>query len=114
MNSTEKLPDRRSHHASFIFNHKLYIYGGHDIQDGPKTCLWSLNLRNLAQHNDSDFMEEKINNLLWVEVPTKGLSPRKLNTFFFISLAPLTNCSYVNYRNYLYIFGGSFGLDNSS
>jgi hypothetical protein len=87
MNSTKKLPERRSHHASFIFNHNLYIYGGHDIKDGSNTSLWSLNLSNLHKASDSDSMQEIINNLAWIEIPTKGQKPRKFYPFILFFLA---------------------------
>ena len=74
MNSTEKLPQRRSHHGSFVHNHKLYVYGGHDIQDGKQSSLWSLNVSKLNRtHN----LQECIDDLVWVEIPTQGFKLRK-------------------------------------
>ena len=44
-------PDRRGYHSSFIHNKRLFIYGGHDIREGPKDSLWMLDMKKL---NDFD------------------------------------------------------------
>lgn len=41
-----KVPERRGYHSSFIYNNKLYIYGGHDIREGSLDNLWVIDLNN--------------------------------------------------------------------
>ena len=40
-------PDRRGYHSTFVHNKRLYIYGGHDIREGSKDSLWTLDLKKL-------------------------------------------------------------------
>jgi hypothetical protein len=42
------MPDRRSYHSSFIYENKMYIYGGLDIQNGSLESLWELDLNTLS------------------------------------------------------------------
>ena len=37
-------PDRRSYHSSFIFEKKLFVFGGLDIREGSLNSLYELNL----------------------------------------------------------------------
>lgn len=37
-------PDRRSYHASFIFDKRLFVFGGLDIREGSLDSLFELNL----------------------------------------------------------------------
>lgn len=40
-------PERRGYHTSFMYQGKLYIYGGYDINEGLLNNLWCLNIDNL-------------------------------------------------------------------
>ena len=40
-----KLPDRRGYHSTFVWNSKLFIYGGNDIKEGS---LWMLDLSTMT------------------------------------------------------------------
>lgn len=42
-------PDRRSYHSSFVFDKKLYVYGGLDIREGSLNSLFELNLQLLGE-----------------------------------------------------------------
>jgi hypothetical protein len=41
-------PERRSYHSSFIYDNRLFIFGGLDIREGSMNSLWELNLRYLS------------------------------------------------------------------
>lgn len=41
------MPERRSYHSSFVYEDKMYIYGGLDIQNGSVDTLWELDLNHL-------------------------------------------------------------------
>ena len=47
-------PDRRSYHSSFIFDKKLYVYGGLDIREGSINSLYELNLQCLQELNNDE------------------------------------------------------------
>ena len=40
-------PERRSYHSSFVYDNRLFIFGGLDIREGSLNTLWELNLNNL-------------------------------------------------------------------
>lgn len=47
-----KLPEKRSHHSSVIYNGHLYIYGGEDTREGKYDTLWKLNLDEFISIGD--------------------------------------------------------------
>ena len=49
MRFKDQQPDRRSYHSTFIFDRKLYVYGGLDIEDGSLNSLYELNLQCLDE-----------------------------------------------------------------
>jgi len=42
-------PDRRSYHASFIYDKRLFVFGGLDIREGSLNSLFELNLQCLGE-----------------------------------------------------------------
>lgn len=63
-------PERRSYHSSFVFDNRLFIFGGLDIQQGSLSSLWELNLDNLK---DLDVEEgHRKENCGWKLVKTTG------------------------------------------
>ena len=42
-------PDRRSYHSSFVFDKKLFVFGGLDIREGSLNSLFELNLQCLGE-----------------------------------------------------------------
>ena len=42
-------PDRRSYHSSFIFDKRLFVYGGLDIREGSLNSLYELSLQCLGE-----------------------------------------------------------------
>ena len=42
-------PERRAYHSSFISKGKLYIYGGHDINDRTYNSMWTLDLEKVRR-----------------------------------------------------------------
>jgi len=49
------VPERRSYHSSFVFENKIYIYGGLDIQNGSINSLWELDLSLLSDLESEDY-----------------------------------------------------------
>ena len=37
-------PDRRSYHSSFVFDKRLFVYGGLDIREGSLNSLYELSM----------------------------------------------------------------------
>jgi hypothetical protein len=37
-------PERRSYHSTFVYDNKMYVMGGLDIQNGSMNSLWELDL----------------------------------------------------------------------
>ena len=64
------LPERRSYHSSFVYDNKLYIYGGLDIQNGSVNTLWELDL-GLVPDLDSEDQEKRLA-CSWRQVPQQG------------------------------------------
>lgn len=50
------MPERRSYHSTFVFENKLYIYGGLDIQKGSVSTLWEMDMSliNELEAEESD------------------------------------------------------------
>lgn len=44
-------PERRAHHATFIFNNTVYIHGGEDLYDGIIGNMWSFSLEFMNKSN---------------------------------------------------------------
>lgn len=42
-------PDRRSYHSSFVFDKKLFVFGGLDIREGSLNSLFELNLQCMGE-----------------------------------------------------------------
>ena len=47
-------PDRRSYHSSFIFDKRLFVYGGLDIREGSLNSLFELSLQCLGEINQDE------------------------------------------------------------
>lgn len=45
-------PERRSCHASFVFENQLYIHGGNDVNEGCLSNMWALDLTKAAKNQD--------------------------------------------------------------
>ena len=62
-------PDRRSYHSSFVFDEKLYVYGGLDIREGSLDSLFELSLKCLDEINpdelSSPYGEPILSNFRW-------------------------------------------------
>mmetsp|Transcript_11671 Transcript_11671/g.11592 ORF Transcript_11671/g.11592 Transcript_11671/m.11592 type:complete len:90 (+) Transcript_11671:105-374(+) len=52
-----KYPERRGYHSSFIYNHKLFIFGGRDIREGTMGSMWQLDLLALDDFEKSDLSQ---------------------------------------------------------
>ena len=39
-------PERRGYHSSFVYDNKLFVYGGRDIQMGYKDNIWFIDLKD--------------------------------------------------------------------
>ena len=54
MRFKDQQPDRRSYHSTFVFDRKLYVYGGLDIREGSLNSLYELNLSCLNELLDEE------------------------------------------------------------
>ena len=59
----------------------MYLYGGHDIREGPLESLWAFDLDkmgNLSELSDTSPGPDTHAQMDWVKVETSGKSPGKL------------------------------------
>jgi len=91
-----KLPEKRSHHSSIVYQNFLYVFGGEDSREGKYGNLWRLNLdefieieskadEDLGREDGKDSEEEETQSptrdekLHWRLIETKGKQPGKLS-----------------------------------
>lgn len=43
-------PERRGYHTSFIHDGKLYVHGGHDLNECTYANMWALDLNKLVSY----------------------------------------------------------------
>lgn len=56
-----KQPTRRSYHSSFIYDKRLYVFGGLDIREGSLTTLYELPLSCLNEvFSENDFDDRSL------------------------------------------------------
>lgn len=106
-----KLPEKRSHHSSVVYNGCLYIYGGEDSREGKYDTLWRLNLdefieigaKALEEHHDEENKDikddEEVENSTkfhWEQITTTGAKPDAISR----------HTAVVN-GDEMYIFGGT-------
>lgn len=93
----DKAPERRSYHSSFVYDNRLFIFGGLDIREGSLNSLWELNLNNLKDlEAEEGFRQE---NCGWKLIKPSGNAaaiPEKI--------AYHTS---VVYKDNMYLFGGN-------
>ncbi len=89
------MPDRRSYHSTFVFENKLYIYGGLDIQNGSLNNLWELNLSTLNELQSED--PEDRERCSWQSIPINGK----------VQPGPVAYHTSVVYKEQMFLFGGN-------
>jgi len=68
-----KLPERRSNHASFIYENLaanqryLYVHGGRDLREGAIENMWRLDLDSLMRATEENFYPVN-----WEQIQFKG------------------------------------------
>lgn len=96
-------PDRRSYHASFIFDKRLFVFGGLDIREGSLDSLFELNLDCLRDISPDELMspggDPIQSNFKWRLVQTTGNQQSVPGR-----IAYHTACVY---KDNVYIFGGN-------
>lgn len=96
-------PDRRSYHSSFIFDKKLYVYGGLDIREGSINSLYELNLLCLQELNNDELHypggEPMQSSYKWRLVTPTGNAQQIPGR-----IAYHTSCVY---KDNMYLFGGN-------
>ena len=96
-------PDRRSYHSSFIFDKKLYVYGGLDIREGSLNSLYELNLQCLGEISPSELAspggDPIQSNYRWRAVQTSGNANHIPGKIAYHSS--------VVYKDNMYLFGGN-------
>ncbi|CAG9335386.1 unnamed protein product [Blepharisma stoltei] len=78
-------PSRRSYHSSVMWNHKMVISGGQDLREGTQSGIWVFDFNSMDEEH-------------WEE----------LN---IIGIGVFCRHSSVIYRDNLYIFGGTDGIN---
>lgn len=73
----------------------MYIYGGHDIREGSKDSLWTLDMRKLKDMDQEPSQQQK--DCFWKDIPTKGDEKP----------GPLAHHTSVIYGDKMFLFGGS-------
>jgi hypothetical protein len=59
-------PERRSYHSTFVYDNRMYVMGGLDIQNGSMATLWELDFgSSLDLDND-----ERLRPGNWKMIPT--------------------------------------------
>ena len=96
-------PDRRSYHSSFVFDKKLYVFGGLDIREGSLNSLFELNLQCLGEISPEELSspggDPIQSNYRWRPVETTGNA-----THIPGRIAYHTSCVY---KDNMYLFGGN-------
>ena len=90
-------PERRSYHSSFVYDNRLFVFGGLDIREGSLSSLWELNLANLK---DLDLEEGlRLETCGWKLIKTNG-NPHVMPD----RIAYHTS---VVYKDNMFLFGGN-------
>lgn len=90
-------PERRSYHTTFIFESKLYIYGGLDIQNGSLSSLWELDLTKISDLESDDL--ERRQSCSWQEIKQQG-SKNSMP-------GPVAYHSSCVHKDQMFLFGGN-------
>jgi len=98
-----KRPSRRAYHSSFINVDKIYVFGGHDIAEGPTDSLWSFDLRKIGNLESTGDLRSGEAQLNWMELKTSGIKMPP----------PISNHTSVISKNKMYLYGGSIGLSSN-
>ena len=54
-------PQRRGYHAAFVYQEKMYVFGGSDIREGTLNNLWSFDLIEIGDLKDSSTENNVLN-----------------------------------------------------
>ena len=73
---TGSQPQRRGYHAAFVYQDKMYVFGGSDIREGTLNNLWGFDLTEIGDLQDSS---TENNVLAWQEVKTHGSVPGQIS-----------------------------------
>ena len=103
-------PDRRSYHSSFIFDKKLFVFGGLDIREGSLNSLYELNLQCLSEIDPDELGspagQSISSNYRWRPVQTAGNAMNVPGRIAYHS-----SCVY---KDNMYLFGGNIPRANNS
>mmetsp|Transcript_11043 Transcript_11043/g.7689 ORF Transcript_11043/g.7689 Transcript_11043/m.7689 type:complete len:94 (+) Transcript_11043:251-532(+) len=90
-------PERRSYHSTFVFESRVFIYGGLDIREGSMDSMYELDMDNIS---DLDAIgEERQTNFGWKLVKTIGEGPHRPSKMAYHTS--------VVYKENMYISGGN-------
>ena len=96
-------PDRRSYHSSFVFDKRLFVFGGLDIREGSLNSLFELSLQCLGELNNDELGSPggapMQSNFRWRLVQTSGN-----NAHIPGNIAYHSSCVY---KENMYLFGGN-------
>jgi hypothetical protein len=96
-----KQPQRRSYHSSFIYDKRLFVFGGLDIREGSLNTLYELPLSCLNEVFGEDDLDSKpmVSQHKWREVQTSGNDAHRPGNVAYHSS--------VIFKDSMYIFGGN-------
>lgn len=66
--ASSQTPERRSYHSTFVYDNKMYVMGGLDIQNGSMSTLWELDLGSSSELEQSDNRKPSV----WTLKQTQG------------------------------------------
>lgn len=96
-------PDRRSYHSSFVFDKKLFVFGGLDIREGSLNNLFELNLQCLGEIHPDELAspggDPIQSNYRWRLVQTSGNAQSVPGSIAYQSSSV--------YKENMYLFGGN-------
>ena len=88
-------PERRGYHSSFVYDNRLFVYGGKDIQIGYMDNIWAIDLKDIREFVRGQ--TEYSPNPQWEPIKISGN----------VKPPALSNHSSVVYKSKMYLFGGS-------
>lgn len=76
-----KLPEKRGHHSSVIYNGSLYIYGGEDSREGKFSNLWKINLDEFIEAGEqpNEDLEGEENKSIMEKDESSPTDPKKFH-----------------------------------
>ena len=96
----------------------MYLYGGHDIREGPLDSLWAFDLEkmgNLSELSDTSPGPDTHAQMDWVKVETSGKSPGKITKqSLMIYLGPISHHQTAVMSDKMFVIGGTYSKSDNT